>query len=264
MNMKKIILSVTAGLISAFSVAQTATNFNCTDCAAANHDLFTELDAGKVIVICWVMPCSNCINGALSSQSAVQSFSNSNPGQVFFYCSDDYANSTCSTINGWCSTNGITNATKFSNAAVSMSGYGAAGMPKVVVLGSATHSVYFNQNGAAITQSGITSAINAALVANATGVKENENNTFASASIFPNPSNTSCSLSFNLSKDSKVKVEMQNILGQKVAEVFNGDLQKGENTLNVSTSELSNGNYFINFSDGNGNSTKNLKLIIIR
>lgn len=261
--MIKTLLSCLILLSGLFTFGQTAANFNCNDCATVNHDLFTELDAGKVVVVCWVMPCSSCINGALSAQSACQSFSASNPGQVYFYCADDYGNTSCSSLNSWCTTNGVTNSTaRFSNSAVSMSNYGAAGMPKVVVLGGGTsHTVYYNQNSPNITTSGIQSAISTALSA-VTGVEENNNGLFESAAIFPNPSNTSSRLSFNLTKDSKCNIYVQNQLGQEVAEVFNGNLQKGENSVQVNTSELSSGTYFINFSDGSA--SKKIKLIIVR
>ncbi|MBK7310898.1 MAG: T9SS type A sorting domain-containing protein [Sphingobacteriaceae bacterium] len=259
--MKKLLFAFCMLGCSAFG--QTATNFNCNDCAAANHDLFTELNAGKVVVICWVMPCSTCIGGALSAQSACQSFSASNPGQVYYYCVDDVANTSCSTLLSWCNTNGITNTTAmFSNATINMTDYGTAGMPKVVVLGDQNHTVYYNQNNPNITTLGIQTAIGNALSAIAIGVKENENVSFASLNVFPNPANTSSKLSFSLANDSKCFIAVNNQLGQKVAEVFNGTLHKGENSIDINTSHLSNGNYFINFS--NGNSSKNLKLIIAR
>lgn len=261
--MKKLLLLISSCLLTISTIGQTASNFNANDCASVNHDLFTELNAGKVVVIVWVMPCSSCISGALSAQSAVQSFSASNPGQVVYYVADDYGNSTCSTISSWCTTNGIMPTAKFTNSVVSMSPYGAAGMPKAVVLGNSSHTVYFNVNGSGnITVSGLQTAINNALSSIAAGVNENESTVFSSAKVFPNPSNSSCSLTFNLVKDSKVKIEIENQLGQKVSDVFNGDLQKGENNINVSTSEISSGNYFINFSDGE--TSKKLKLVIVR
>jgi hypothetical protein len=143
-----------------------------------------------------------------------------------------------------------------------MSNYGTAGMPKVVVLGGTSHTVCYNQNNSAITTSGIQGGITCALAAAATGIKENNTATFSTLSIFPNPANTECSLSFNLAKDAKVKIEILNLLGQKVSDVFNGDLQKGENTIKAGTAELSTGNYFVNFSDGEV--SKKIKLIIVR
>src|SRR5437762_9149444 len=92
--MKKTLVIAMASMISVFGFSQTAGNFTCNDCSGTNHDLFTELNAGKVIVIAWVMPCSNCISGALAGYTEVQNF----PGQAYFYLSDDVANTTCSTL----------------------------------------------------------------------------------------------------------------------------------------------------------------------
>ncbi len=256
--MKKNLLITMAIFMSAFGFSQTASNFTCSDCSTSNHDLFTELNAGKVIVIAWVMPCGACISGALAGYTAVQGY----PGQAYFYLADDYANTTCATLLSWANTNGMTACNAiFSNAAVSMTPYGAAGMPKVVVLGGTNHTVYYNQNGGAITQTGIQSAINAAIAANTTGIKENNSN-LSSLKTYPNPANLSSTLSFNLVKDAKVKIEIQNQLGQKVSEVFNDNLPQGENTLKINTSELANGTYFISCS--NGEASEKIKLVVLQ
>src|ERR1043165_5686641 len=94
------------------AVAQTtATNFTATDCNATSHTLFTELDAGKIVVLVWVMPCAACISDAKAAFDAVGSFASSNPGKVVFYLSDDIGDAGCSTLNSWASTNGRAGAT---------------------------------------------------------------------------------------------------------------------------------------------------------
>jgi len=259
-HMKRKLFICLAALSFTFANAQTtATNFNCNDCSSTNHDLFTELNSGKVIVIAWVMPCSSCISGALAGYTAAQN----HPGQAYFYLADDYGTTSCSTMSSWANTNGMSSCNAiFSNSVVKMSDYGSAGMPKVVVLGGPNHTVYYNQNNSAISQSGIEAAINQALADIAAGVNENKGNS-STVDIYPNPSNTSLStLSIKLTKESKVKVEIQNLLGQKVSEVYNGNLSQGENDIKLNTSELPNGNYFVTCSDGE--TTKKIKLIISR
>lgn len=245
--MKKLILGAFVLIIGQFSQAQTAVNFTCADCTSNNHDLFAELNAGKIIVIAWVMPCATCIAPALEAYTEVQNF----PGEAYFYLADDVANTNCSTLSSWANTNGMTacNAV-FSDVLVNMSGYGEAGMPKVIVVGGASHTVYYNQNGGAITSSGINSAISLAIADKAAGVYENKNSSFTSLNVFPNPAGTSFTLYLNLSKRSEVKIEIQNVLGEKITDVFNGILPQGENSLKINTSGLSCGNYFINCNDG--------------
>ena len=60
-----------------------------------------SLNNGDVIVICWVMPCGPCAPYAEYASDAVQSFAASYPGKVKYYLADDYANTTCSSIDAW-------------------------------------------------------------------------------------------------------------------------------------------------------------------
>jgi hypothetical protein len=224
------------------SFGQTATNFTVNDCAGTSHDLFTELNSGKVIVLCWVMPCPNCVGGATAAQNAVQSFQASNPNRVVMYLVDDYANTTCASLNSWATSNGITNATTFSNAAVNMMHYGSTGMPKVVVVGGANHAVFYNANNS-ISQSGIQSAITAALAA-PTGTKE-DLSPLSEFNIFPNPTATKSTISFVLKQPAEVIAEIYNPVGQKVSAAISGSFSSGENQLEINTTNLSNGLYFV-------------------
>jgi hypothetical protein len=77
--------------------------------------------------------------------------------------------------------------------------------------------------------------------------------------IFPNPANKNfTTLTFDLENKASVNVSIFNNLGQRVKEVFNGKLQKGENKLKVKTSNLSKGLYFININIDNKTITKKL------
>lgn len=161
--MKRCILISLCILCAAITYSQTiATDFTADDCNGISHSLFTELDEGKVIVIAWVMPCFSCIGPALAAYTAVESFGSTHPGQVKFYLADDYANTSCASITSWASTNsmGESNAI-FSKSDISMSDYGAAGMPKIVVVGCSGHKVYFNMN---YSTAGIENSISDALL----------------------------------------------------------------------------------------------------
>ncbi|HEY4800620.1 MAG TPA: hypothetical protein VII99_16190, partial [Bacteroidia bacterium] len=136
--MKKYLLSFSLILASRFlSFGQTAVDFTVNDCAGNSHHLFSELDAGNVIVITWVMPCSACIPIASTAATTVQGYASSNPGRVKFYLSDDYADTPCPTLTSWASTNSIATNASFSDATISMADYGGTGgsMQKTVVLG---------------------------------------------------------------------------------------------------------------------------------
>jgi Secretion system C-terminal sorting domain len=245
--MKKLLLSICLLMFFAPAViGQTAVNFNCNDCAGNNHDLFTELDAGKVIVIDWVMPCGNCIGPSITASNVVQSYASSNPGQVFLYVVDDYANTNCTTINNWCTTNSIT-ATTFSNASINMLDYNSTpGMPKIVVLGGGTsHTVYFNQlNAAASDAVALQAAIDSAL---ATGVEQNELSD--DVHLFPNPASENLVITYDATVTEQQPLQIYNGLGQPVTPSRLINTQPGTNTEQIYVGDLAAGVYFIYMGD---------------
>ena len=100
--MKKLSIAILTILCSGISFAQTtATDFTTNDCAGVSHTLFSELDAGKIIVAAFVMPCGSCSAPSLAAYNAVQSYAISNPNTVYFYLVDDAANTTCASLTSW-------------------------------------------------------------------------------------------------------------------------------------------------------------------
>lgn len=253
--MKKQILAITLSLASLAGFAQTAVNFTCNDCASTSHDLFTELDAGKVIVLCWVMPCATCVGPSLTTHNVVNSYQVSYPNTVYMYLCDDYADHSCSTINNWKNNNNLTNAITFSNASISMMDYGSNGMPKIVVVGGPNHTVFYNVNNT-VNATNLQNAINAALSA-ATGINQ-PTGISTSLNIFPNPAANEAEIKFSLEKSSNVTVELFNLEGQLVQTVFAGKLSAGENKLQVDVSGYDQGMYLVKFIEGDRNRFMNL------
>src|SRR4051812_44992003 len=122
--MKKILLLISVNVMALCSLGQTATNFNANDCNGNNHDLFSELNSGKIIVLFWVMPCGACIGPALTGYNTVQGYQSSNPNTVSFYLVDDVGDISCSTLTNWSNTNGMTSCARFSNSIIDMNDYG--------------------------------------------------------------------------------------------------------------------------------------------
>jgi hypothetical protein len=193
LTMKLILVTIALSLFGIQNLNAQATDFTVNDCDGVSHHLFGELDAGKVIVIAWVMPCGSCAAPSLAAYNAVQSFASSHPGQVEFYLVDDYANSSCSTIQGWGNNNSMTEAITFSNAAISMSDYGTNGMPKIVVLGGIDHVVAYNKNSGVTTQD-VQTAISSILDTQSTLEIELEKQ---SVQIAPNPVSSELNLILN-------------------------------------------------------------------
>ncbi len=237
--MKKYILkSLLVLFVANISFAQTtATDFITNDCNGITHNLFDSLDAGNVIVICWVMPCSPCATYAGYASDAVQSFATSHPGRVKYYLADDYANNTCSYLSGWASNYNIATDAFFSTTDLDMLDYGTVGMPKVVVLGKNTHTIYYNENDNKTTQIGVENAITLALTSS-TGIDEQAENNL-NLTAYPNPTTGTINVEYN--SQTPVQFDVINMLGENVLS------QNTDNTKNttIDVSKLTKGLYFL-------------------
>jgi len=250
--MKKTLLIILSGMFGSYSFAQTATNFNVNDCSGANHDLFSELDAGKVIVITWPMPCGACIAPTSTAANTVVGYANPN---VVFYLCDDYGNTSCTSLNSWANTNSIPRNAVFSNAAIKMTDYGTNGMPKTIVLGGPAHSVFYNVNGTVV-QSTLQTAINNALSA-ANGISENYDSPFE-LNVYPNPADKFVTIDFSLNKLSDINIEITTILGETVLSDSYGSKQSGQHQLKIDLDSYPAGIYFVKLSDGYITQTRRL------
>ncbi len=255
--MKKLLLPISIVLLGCITAkAQTTgTDFTASDCSSTSHTLFTELNAGKVVVLVWVMPCGACISDAKAGYDAAQSFATSNPNKVLYWLVDDAGNTTCSSLSSWASTNAIgpTSSTVafFGNSgnAISEANYGGTGMPHVVVMGGTDHHIYFNQKNGSGSGSAITTAINQAIAATTAGVGQVSSGNGA-ITLFPNPAKDQISVRYQLSQTSNVSIDVFNIQGERVQATsianqpsgeqttdlkFNGTLPNGVYSLRVST-----------------------------
>ncbi|CAN5493144.1 hypothetical protein BH11BAC1_BH11BAC1_14510 [soil metagenome] len=252
--MKKILFVIAFCLVQSFGFSQTAVDFTANDCDGTSHNLFSELNSGKVIVLCMVMPCGACTGPALTSLNVVQSYMASHPHTVYLYISDDFANTTCTSLDTWRNNNGLTAATSFSDASISMADYGGNGMPKIVVLGGGNHTVFYTANDvvdAVALQDAIDDAISVA------GISE-QNKLMASLSISPNPATEKAELKYNLLENTNLQIQLYSLQGKLVRELFNGKCTKGENMLEVNTQLLAAGSYLIKVSDGSKRNFINL------
>jgi hypothetical protein len=249
--MKKILL---INALVCFSVGiifaqTTATDFTTNDCNGISHQLFTDLDAGNVIVIGWVMPCGPCATYTIPAYSAVQSFSASHPGRVHFYLVDDFANTACGTLVNWGNSNNMPLNTTFSSADISMGDYGTNGMPKVVVLGGTSHTVYYNTNNNQINFNGVQTAINSAL-ATPLAIEQSVSNKFEILT-YPNPVNNVLNVLYTKNQSTSMNFTIVDVLGKVVLKAEENSSSSTEKLIkSINVSALNNGNYFLKISSG--------------
>ncbi len=252
--MKKYILAAVLSAATVLASAQTATNFNCSDCSGGSHDLFAELNAGKVIVLVWVMPCGACTAAALTTYNVVQSYQSSNPDRVYMYLCDDYANTNCTSLNSWKNSNGLSNAVTFSNTAIAMHDYGATGMPKIVVLGGSDHTVFYNTNYT-VNAPSLQSGIDAALLA--TGINE-QSGLATGLKVYPDPANDHARITFTLAASSDVTLGLYDLAGKLVKNIHSGILSQGDHSIELVTASIPAATYVVKLSDGPRNAFLNL------
>lgn len=245
--MKKSILFVIALFFFVnFAVGQEyATNFTVADCNGDMHDLFTELDEGKVIIIAWVMPCASCIEDPAIAFGLSEAYESSIPGKVLFYMADDYANTDCSTLQTWASNYGMGKSTIFSNEAISMSDYGQDGMPKIVVLGGGgAHKVYYNKN---FTSEGIEEAIELAIAESDPVGTENVLLNYLSLNTFPNPARDLMFYEFTLLESAQIQLEVVSMAGEVVTSIEESYNNPGTYKSSIDVSSWAQGSYILKF-----------------
>jgi hypothetical protein len=140
-------------------------------------------------------------------------------------------------LSGWASNYNIATDAFFSTTDLDMLDYGTVGMPKVVVLGKNTHTIYYNENDNKTTQIGVENAITLALTSS-TGIDEQAENNL-NLIAYPNPTTGTINVEYN--SHTPVQFDVINMLGENVLS------QNTNNTKNttIDVSSLTKGLYFL-------------------
>jgi hypothetical protein len=175
--MKRHFSLIFLGLTALFSLPvlgqETAIDFTQDDCEGSPHHLFSELDAGNVIVLEYVMlNCAPCINGTTGLEKIMDSYANSHPGRVHLYSFGFLNSYTCEQILAWKTDNSFTQ-NVFNNGEDQVDYYGGMGMPTIVVVGTNTHKVFYKSIGyTPAIDDDLEAAIDSALLYNPSGITE--------------------------------------------------------------------------------------------
>ncbi|MCH9028403.1 MAG: T9SS type A sorting domain-containing protein [Bacteroidetes bacterium] len=97
-----------------------------------------------------------------------------------------------------------------------------------------------------------------------TDVQEEDNipNDFTLDQNYPNPFNPTTNISFSLPVDSKVRLSVYNLLGEKIAELVNDEFSAGTHTFSFNADGLTSGIYFYRLEAGTFLATR--KMILLR
>ena len=148
----------------------------------------------------------------------------------------------------WSPGNSMPNAIKFSNPVIDMTDYGTPGMPKIVVLGGATHSIAYNLNSG-VTQLGVVSAINGLLATMGSDELNNEN--LENPIVIPNPVSEGFSLEYTMGNETESIIEIINYSGQIVLTRTDQALSEGLQIVQFGSDlNLEKGFYILRISNG--------------
>ncbi len=89
---------------------------------------------------------------------------------------------------------------------------------------------------------------------------------FSLLPCLPNPANKNTKFSFSLSQNAKIELSVFNVLGQKVAALYKGNMSAGSHSINWNLKDdqnrlLPNGVYFYQLTDGSRNATRRLLIL---
>ncbi len=235
-------MMISSGVNNVQAQVTTATNFEGLDCAGVSYNLFSELDAGKIIVISFVMPCIGCVVPSVETQDVVTSYASTFPGRVHMWLADDEGDNDCPLLTGWRNGNGLYIMPTFSDSDFVQHQYGTPGMPKIVVIGGSDHKVYGIFNDMVNTDT-LRAAINAALgipptkVANATSSQLN-------TTVFPNPAKGKLNINILAKTGGSGSVTIRDNKGRTIKNSYI-KTNYGPNAISVDVDGLATGMYLV-------------------
>ncbi len=255
---KLLVLLIAAMLLSLTSIPQTAVNFTAPTCAGVSYNLFSELDAGKVVVIGWAMPCGSCVLPLKTTYNVVQSYQDSHPGMVEMLIADDYANTPCASIDLWVNSNGMTNTQRFSNNAIKMMDYGSTGMPKVVVVGGPDKQVFYNANNA-VDHVALQAAINQA-ISIITSNREQKSNEIT-VQLYPNPTYGQTTIEVNIKTVGQYHFYFYDNSGKVHMQFAENYVSTGRFSKQLQTEKLQAGVYLLQIVSDHGTASQKISIV---
>lgn len=259
--MKKTIFILAALMfVSTISNSQeTAMQLSGNDCNGVPHDLFADLDAGKVVLLHFFMPnCASCPPPAKKIQTMANNIMKTYPGMIKGYAMPFQNSTTCEYTASWVSSNGLSLYAPFSKGATQVAYYGGFGMPTVVLLGGKDHKILFTT--LSFKTSDTTIMKNMILeVLNTSSVNELPS-TVSTFEVFPNPANDNISITIDLKQPTRVSIDITDLTGKQVFAIMEEE-QTGLINQQFNISSLTDGNYIIRLRVNSESYTQKLSIV---
>ena len=257
---KSIFLFLALIFVCTISKAQTtAMQLSGTDCNGVSHDLFADLDAGKVVLLHFFMPnCGSCPPPAQKIQAMANHIMATHPGMITAYAMPFNNTTDCSSTTSWVSSNGLSLYAPFDKGATQVAYYGGFGMPTVILLGGKDHKILFST--LSFSTSDTTIMRDQILEVLGTTTVNELPSSIASFSIFPNPANDNVSITLDVKESAKLLVDVTDLTGKQVAVIMDEN-QTGAVRKQFITNSLPNSDYLIRLQVNGKNYTQKLCII---
>ncbi len=240
--------------------AQTAQQISGPDCNGVTHDLFSELDAGKAVIVYFFMPnCNYCPPPADKIQTMANNIMQNYPGKITAYARPYNNVTTCQATASWVSTNNLNFYAPYDSGAVQVAYYGGFGMPTVVLLGGADHRVMFftktfTESDTLIMRDSILALFTAAPAGLESEVLPAS---LSSLEVYPNPAKNQCKIELNLLHDAHVCIDLLDPSGKRLALITDHPYRQGAVSFLYHADALAAGIYSLRISvDGKCTSRK--------
>lgn len=248
-------------LTVSYGFAQTtAMDFNTTDCNGNPVHLFSDLDAGKAVVLFYYMPsCGSCPPPASKIQTMANNINATYPGMVKAYAFPYNNTTNCTYSSSWVTSNGLPLYAPMDSGATSVAYYGGFGMPSIVLLGGTDHRVMFFtkawvNSDTTIMRDSILNLLGATAVQPASQAV----NGFQ---VYPNPASEQITVSMDLIESGDLKLEVVDVAGRVVTTLMDEKQDAGSIQRQFNTAGLAAGNYWVRASLNGKASTQKLDIL---
>jgi hypothetical protein len=260
-NIYRFLTAVALLLTASYGVAQTtAMDFNTTDCNGNPVHLFSDLDAGKAVVLFYYMPsCGSCPPPASKIQMMANNINATYPGMVKAYAFPYNNTTNCTYSSSWVSSNSLPLYAPMDSGAASVAYYGGFGMPSIVLLGGSDHRVmFFTKSWANSDTTEMRDSILNLLTATAIQTANEAVNAFQ---VYPNPASDQITVSLELKESGDLKVEIMDVAGRLVATLMDEKQNEGALNRQFNTAGIAAGNYWVRASINGKTSTQKLDIL---
>ena len=243
--MKKLFtLCLAIAFITSISSAQTtAMDFNMNDCNGTMHNLYSELDQEKVVILEFFMTnCNPCITAGNGLNTMRENLLVQYPGQVLFFQFPFNNSTNCTVVSDWVTSHGY-NSVAFDSGAAQVAYYGGFGMPTVVVVAGSSYEVLYNELGFT-TKDTQNIAMSIHDFFNMSGISD-QPLSITSFTVYPNPASGQAMIQLQLKETTDLQLQLTDLSGKVVSTIFSGTVAAGKMEQSINTAAIADGLYLV-------------------